>query len=281
MVETDNVEVGVSKKHEASLSRLLLEGAVKGENLRTSPTFRRDVLHSMYNDAITKICKKDNAILKFGASLHKRLGRNRAHDISQRMRQLGRLVQSVNFNNVAEHISLNDCLSGENFDKVVEATQSLCGFFDDPAGRPMMKNPSLGLKLGHSLAKCGHVKIGVALRTGSTIMRQEAEAFLALHKAEWTNNFSSASLATLKHRAYNNPVLLSLTSDLVNLKDYQVEQITHLNDELLRSPSYSMWRNLMEQVYTRLVIFNKRQCGETAKLLLETYRNRPTWVDVA
>ena len=34
-------------------------------------------------------------------------------------------------------------------------------------------------------------------------------------------------------------------------------------------------------MYTRFVIFNKRRCGETARLLLTAFSNRPRWEQVA
>ena len=100
-------------------------------------------------------------ILRFGTSLHDRHGKSRAHDISQRMRQLARLLREVNRmrpKEILEDLDLDGCLSGNSFDLVMSATRSLCGCHDDPSGRPLFHNPSLGLKLGHSLAKCADLK---------------------------------------------------------------------------------------------------------------------------
>jgi hypothetical protein len=221
-------------------------------------------------------------ILRFGSSLHERLGINRAHDISQRKRQLARLVREVNTvnrslsNDNAEHVDLLECISGRYFDLVVQATRQFCGYYDDPSGRPMFTNPSLGLKLGHNLVKCAELKKRLALRSGSIEMHADAEPFLTLLKSEWTSSVSSSALATFKHRRYNAPQLMPLTSDLVKLKSYQEEMIGSLTAELKKSVTTGIWRRLMEIVYTRVVIFNKRRCGETAKLLLEAFVNRPS-----
>ena len=176
---------------------------------------------------------------------------------------------------------VNQCLSVSNFDNIIEATRSLCGVYDDPGGRPLFRIPSLGLKLGHSLKSCAEAKRGIAVRAGDYVTVQEADDFLSLHSSEWTSRVSSASLASLKYRKYNNPELLPLTSDLVKLKEYQTTQIALLSVKLEQSPSCGTWRSLMEQVYTRLVIFNKRRCGETAKLLLNAFLNRPRWEEAA
>ena len=182
-----------------SRSRFFLQGAVKAKGVHVSSKFKCEILDSMHCDGIAKICRKDDMILRFGLSLHQKLGRRRSHDISQRMRQLARLMDKVNSDR-AQRVHLSECLSGRMFDCVVLATLSLCGSFDDPSGRPLFHNPSLGLKLGHSLVKCAEVKKGIAIRKGDTVLAKEAEDFLTLHKAEWTNRVSSAALASMKNR---------------------------------------------------------------------------------
>ena len=259
-------------------SRYLLSGVV---NSYVSPKFKTEVLDNMRHDDISKTCEKDEIILRFGLSLHARLGRRRANDISQRMRQLGRLLIAVNSERDVEPLTLNECLTGKVFDDVVNATEKLCQSYDDPTGRPLFRNPSLGLKVGHSLAKCAEIKKGMALRTSDVIMAQEAESFLLLHKCEWTNRVSSSSLASLKQKRYNNPDVLPLTSDLLKLRQYLSREIPRLSRELEDTVSSVTYRSLIELVYTRLVIFNKRRCGETARLLLDAVVNRPRWEETA
>jgi len=71
-------------------------------------------------------------------SLHARLGRRRANDISQRMKkQSGRLLIAVNSERDVEPLTLDECLTGEVFDDVVNATVMLYQSYDDPTGRPL------------------------------------------------------------------------------------------------------------------------------------------------
>jgi hypothetical protein len=273
-----------TEKRVSSLSRMLLEGAMKKKYVQASDKFKMETLSNMRCDELTTLVKKDAVIIRFGCILHHRLGKQRCHDISQRMRQLGRLLQEVNrLNAVAggQLVNLEQCLSGEKFDIVLEATENLCSQFDDESGRHLFNNPSLGLKLGHTLAKCAELKVGMAIRSMDSNMRAEAEAFMALHKAEWTSQISGPSLASLKKRRYNNPQLLPLTSDLVKLKTFQERQMDMLTASLRKQPTYSTWRSLLEVVYSRVVIFNKRRGGETARLLLSAYEMRPKWEQVA
>jgi hypothetical protein len=109
-------------------------------------------------------------------------------------------------------------------------------------------------------------------------VRNEAKAFLQQHKADWLNHISAASLASLKQHKYNNPQPLPLTSGLEQLRKFQEEMMTVLTLELKTS---HVWRTLAERVYSRILIFNKRRGGETAKLQLSDYENRPKWEEVA
>ena len=64
-----------------------------------------------------------------------------------------------------------------------------------------------------------------------------------------------------------------MTNDLKKLK------IIALTSELqgTNRPLQQNWRDLSEMVLNRLILFNKRGGGETAKLHVETYINRPDW----
>ena len=104
---------------------------------------------------------------------------------------------------------------------------------------------------------------------------------MSLHKSEWTSKVSSAALASLKHRRYNDPDILPLTSDLVKLRSHMTQQISNLTEELKQKPSSATYRSLSEVTYTRLVVFNKRRRGETAKLLMEAVQHRPRWEETA
>lgn len=273
-----------SRSSVISVSRMVLEGATHSDQVIVSEQFREDILDRMRFDTLTRRARNDILIMRYGSSLHHRHGRQRVHDVSQQMRQLARLLIEVRFEGDAaeQHVTLDRCLNGSHFDNVLEATERLCKReIDSDSGRPLFKNPSLGLKIGHILVKCADIKKGMAIRVGDKVMEAEADAFLTLHRSEWTNKISSASLASLKQRRYNNPDILPLTSDLVKLKEYQETSLTAFAEKLKKEPTYSVWRQLSDVVYSRVVIFNKRRGGETSRLHLNAFLKRPNWQEVA
>lgn len=94
--------------------------------------------------------------------------------------------------------------------------------------------------------------------------------------AEWNTSISHHSIATLDERKYK-PDLLPITSDLQKLRQFIVSRISSLTVFLRAQPSLQKWRELVELVLVRFILFNKRRGGETAKILLKSYENRPDW----
>ena len=135
---------------------------------------------------------------------------------SQKMRSLARLVITArNILGGDDTTTLHSLISAGCFDAVLQATENICVLENDESGRPLFKNPSFGVKIGHILVKCAKIKKGLGIRTNSQIMINDSDAFLGLHKTDWTNVISSSALATYKHRKYNNPEVMPLTQDLL------------------------------------------------------------------
>jgi len=84
----------VSTRNIVGRSRLMLRGSVGNKTLGVDPVFKKEVLDSMRFDEVTRTALNDEVILKYGKSLHRRLGRSksRANDIAQRMRKLARVM---------------------------------------------------------------------------------------------------------------------------------------------------------------------------------------------
>jgi len=67
----------------------------------------------------------------------------------------------------------------------------------------------------------------------------------------------------------------------VKLREYQEKALGAFTEALRKEYTYTNWRHLSDIVYTRVVIFNKRRGGETAKLALNAFLKRPKWHEVA
>ena len=184
----------MSTKNYVRRCLLMLQGAVKNKTLGVDPVFKKEIVDLMRSDEVTQTVLNDDLIVKYGKTLHQRLGRskNRANDISQHMRQLARLMLRINAITESRQckVSLSECLSGAYFDTVVEATLSLCTPCEPDQNRPLFNYPNIGLKLGHALAKCAELKKGNGIRNDDKTEIKEAETFLSLHKSDWRSSVS-------------------------------------------------------------------------------------------
>ncbi|XP_072027751.1 uncharacterized protein [Amphiura filiformis] len=267
--------------HENSIisqARMLLEGGkVYGED-RDIHTVRKTIVSKMRksSDNIKDVVEKDMLILHFGNVLLTKTGKARRHCISQKMRQLARLLLKVRQLQGYSNITLQECLSATNFDHVVQATKELCQPLEETTmnGVSMSKSPSLGLHLGHSLIKCCFLKRGRAIRLGDDVMKEEADNFNELFQTEWTDKISSQSLQTLQERRYTSREKLPKTEDLQLLKAHKEKSLEAEMHMLKRYPSAAAWRALSKSVYVLITVFNKRRGGEVAKMQLSCFFDR-------
>ena len=116
----------------------------------------------MKKDEISAVASHDQLVLKFGAAILEKLGPKDANYVSQRMRQLARVVLVLRKRVQRNEAVLEEFIDAANFDTIVDAVRELCDF--DPESRLDVGIPSLALKLGHSIKKCAQVLKSCALR---------------------------------------------------------------------------------------------------------------------
>ena len=260
-------------------SRFLLDSACLSDTGSGSmlSTCMKTVITSMHSDELSTLVGKDNILLIFGEALLKKYGICRKNDISQRLRQLARLLLECRKKNEDSTLSFNDLLCSEKFDTCIEGANSICGLNITNDGRREFKVPSLALRLGHLLGKMVAAKQGFCLRNNNTEGLKEAERFGLLLQGEWTDTIATTAHNTLKRRKDQDIQILPVTEDLRLLRQYHKKEMRQTIDALQESHSYLTWRRLAQLIMTRLIIFNKRRGGEVSKLLLKTYTERPDW----
>ena len=138
-----------------------------------------NVLSSMKNDEIAAIARKDALIINFGAAIFEKVGTKDINYVSQRMRQLARLLQTLREKN--EAANFEDFIYTARFDELVAAVKDLCGFKEE--SRLDIDVPSLALKLGHSIKQCAQVLKSSALRTKGEAAIRECQNFIDLFEA--------------------------------------------------------------------------------------------------
>ena len=204
------------------------------------------VLKFMQQDDITKVCQNDEVILTLGAAHLGKVGIEKSNNVSQRMRELSRLlIELRSLDPKGKHLA--DFIKPSKFDIVVSAVKNVCFWRASDEKQPSsFGTPSLALKLGNSLRKCAAVIRGIAIRRADKERKDEVNSYLELHDAEWAEKVTASALTTLHERKFNKPEILPLTSDLVKLRDFQLKELPRLVAELEKETTNTNWRKLAE-----------------------------------
>ena len=235
----------------------------------------KNVTSSMRNDSIPSIARWDQLITNFGAAIFEKVGIKNANYVSQRMRQLAHLLQTLRLQNKRNDATLEEFIDTSMFDALVDAVKELCRFEEE--SRLEIGIPSLALKLGHSLKKCAQVLKSSALRKKGEDTIKRAKRFLDLYEADWTSKISSRSLASLESRKQNKIEYLPLAEDLSLLRKHLDLKIVALSKVLTETKKVESWNKLAKATLAKIIIFNKRRSGETATLEIEQLQRRPDW----
>ena len=216
-----------------SIGRALLEGSLDGGS-RISAEFRKSVISRMRMDNFRRIGISDDLIVKLGTMLLHKLGHKRATDISVHMRELSRLV--IRIQGSGQRLSLSDLLK---FWQCGVRDKHIAGCDVTEGGRRIFKTPALVIKVSGSLLKCAHLKQGGALRNGDSVSFKDAEDFITLHRAEFTDRLLSAAHASYRIRG-NTLKEYPDESDLKQLKVYLQDNMTRLS-AILRNWANMAW----------------------------------------
>ena len=248
-------------------------------SIKGSSSLLTKIVASMRSDDITIVARNDPLIMAVGTVLTDKHGLNGSGTISQKMRELSRLLSKLRETDHRPNARLMDFIRPDKFDVVIEAVKEMCKFQVN-SGKQDVGTPSLALKVGHSLKKCVQIVRGRALRDKDKSLLEDAENFEKLLQTEWSDRISHHSLTTLGDRKYNKVDLLPLAEDLKTLRNYVLGRVSLYTKSLEHQPSLEAWGQLAQATLTRLVMFNKRRGGEASKILLESYTGRPDWTTV-
>lgn len=272
---TSKSKTKLESRKPISESNAILSG-MYGPNLTAD--FITNIVIRMRDDNITKICREDRLILKFGVMMYEKYSTTQSELIRQSMRQLGRFFVEINKACTAIK-SLSDSLKPEYFDIIVQAVKTLCVTYESQVNRTEFQTPSLALKIGHALKKCISYERGNALRVGNIKKNRELESFQSIMDIEWNIRISSNALNTLHVRKFNCTQLLPITSDLIKLNNYLESEIKKYITEIEKTcqPTPSYWSRFAALLLSKIVMFNKRRSGETSRMTIDQYSMRPLW----
>ena len=242
------------------------------------------VLASMTSDQVSLVAKNDSIILTFGSIVAQNCTAAQYNYVSQRMRQLARLLVELRDQTQTFNADLSSFLKPDIFETVVAAVLKVCEYKQCSKTEPAkLKVPSLALKVGYALRRCCTLLVNKALCEKNAALESDTESFIRIFDSEWQSRVSSIALKTVTSEKRNKPDLIPLTADLVKIKAYLESAVTYLSDRLYAEPNTENYVNLVECVVSRIILFNKRRGGEVARMTRAHYEklSNPTAVRIS
>ena len=257
-------------------SKLLLYPAISSDS---NSLCLSKIFATMRSDNVSIVARNDWLIKQIGVLLVEKYGEKQNSLVSQKMRELGRLLLELRKTDSNPASPLSDFINPERFDHVVSAVKNIAKFHFDQ-GVQNVATPSLSLKIGHSLKKCINILRGHALRRKDKVLEEDVDNFEKLIDAEWTYRVSHHSLSAISTKKFNKVDLLPLAEDLEKLRKSVLSKMSSNAEILEQHPQLEVWSELAQATLARLVMFNKRRGGEASKMLVKSYLERPDWSQV-
>lgn len=258
-------------------SQALSQNKIVG-HLKIDPQLKERVFPHMRADKISLTAKKDQLICAFGAryiKLHRE--RHFVNVASRKMRELAKVL--IELMKLEPSIrSMFDALQPKYFDLFIEATKIIGRYQSDT---DVFEAPTFAMNISTTLKQCCDIAINFALKKQYNYANMESaeveanlKTMIHLFNANWRFEISSQASNNLNLNKWNKVTIIPLANDLKLLKNYLTRKASEAYSALSRnSADKYAFSTLLETVYCRLILLNRKRPGELQRMYLHTYQN--------
>lgn len=257
------------KNHKAAAQNLLLL------NIRVDEQLKNTLFPRMRADEISLVAKKDPLICAFGARyIKKHREKHFVNVASRKMREISRLL--IEMRKLVPNIeNLFDALKAEHFDALVTATKIVAKF---DVKKERFDSPTYAMNIGTYLKQCAEIAILLVLKrkqVAETVTSAEREAdlktLIRIIETQWQYEISSQAANDLNLNKWNKVTLVPLACDLKLLRDFLISKANSAIESLNNNGGVSHYKELLETVFCRVLLLNRRRPGELQRLSLDIY----------
>ena len=243
-----------------------------------SEEFKKEILISLYQDEVGKICTSDKLILGFGCrefnNMQQKKDKKDEKKASLRtdMRILGRLYkrfEEICTEKKIECDSSADMFERKNFKSLEATIIDLCARGDGGS------KAGLKLSIGYLLKKVSKYIHGECLITGKEDEALQIERFLAVLNFHWKLLFGDAeySITMRRQTQLRKPNNLPDKDEICKLREFTVSKVRELSDDAFVFMTQNEFSLLRDLVVCRLTLFNARRGGEPSRLVLSEWKD--------
>lgn len=236
------------------------------------------VFPTMRLDEVSLVAKKDPLICAFGARYLKIHRETHFINVtSRKMRELSKIL--IELKKIEPSIqTLFHALIPKFYDHLVTATKIIAKY--DPEKR-IFESPTFAMNISTSLKQCCDIAITYALKKKdiyANVATAEAESdlktLIQILEANWRYDISTEASNHLNMQKWNKITIVPLASDLKLLKEHLCEKAESAALNLQSNTSdCNSYNILMETIFCRVILLNRKRPGELQRLLLDTYKN--------
>lgn len=260
----------VSKATQANAQNMLLK------NLgRVDQRLKDEVFPRMRPDKVSLEAKNDFLICAFGArylKIHRE--KHFVNVTSRKMRELSKIL--LELKKIEPSINnLFQALNPKFYDKIVEVTK-LVSKYDNINDTYI--SPTFAINISTSLKQCCDIAIHMIIKQEPSVQMANCEASLKtminLLQSNWRFDVAHQAASDLNIKKFNKITIVPLASDLKLLKNYLILKAEEAIRELNQNPlNVNAFNTLLETIFCRVILLNRRRPGELQRMLLHTYEN--------
>ena len=210
---------------------------------------------SMNVDSVSKTCKNDTLILKFGERMYLKrdVEEHTAGNVSSRMRELGRLLMVVKNESLGQVSTLNQTLCVSNFDLLLSSVRTLAEYNED---NHQFGKGSLALRLGYSVKRCAMIKQMEAKKVDNRKEDKDAARFLDVFHGDWCDHISAVAHQSLGRKQFNKEQLMPECEDVQKLYSF------------VKNNNSSDYATLAQVTLCEISLFNRKRGGEVQRMTI-------------
>lgn len=259
-----------TKNVQSEAQNLLLRHIKIDENLKDNVFLR------MRADKISLVAKSDILICAFGSQyLKTHREKHFVNVVSRKMRELAKLLQEIKKINPSIK-DLFDALKPTNYDTIVAATKVVGKYNSD---KDRYESPTFAMNICTSIKQCCNIAILFVLKKHGPYMEintAEVEAdlktLIQIIDSNWKFDISSQAASDLNTNKWNKVTIVPLATDLKILKEYLGKKSEEAANKIKEgSFNVSSYIQLLETIYCRILLLNRRRPGELQRIKIHDY----------
>lgn len=246
------------------------------KNYDINPNLKARVFPHMSANKISFVAKKDPLICAFGArylNIHRE--EHQVNVCSRKMRELSKIL--IEARKVKPNIKdFFELLHPQHFDLIVSCVKVIAKY---DSKTDQFLSPTYAMNISRSLKDCCDIAILQTVKrkynyhnVSAATIEADFTMFKTLLETTWKYEISSQAGSDLSIKTWNKVTIVPLAADIKLFRQYLIDTGNGAEKKLMENSfDLNSFNLLMETVFSRLLLLNRKRVGELQRMKLSTY----------